>query len=341
MNARKTASAKTRGPLTRPLAAGDLDTVVAIDAALNGRARHAYHERRLAAAKRSPELHAQFAVEEGGRLTGYVLGKVLEGEFGRTEPAIRLEVIAVSPHAQGHGDGMALGEALEADARRRGIRELRTGASWRDHRMLQFLDHAGWSFGANQVIDCRVADAGLGAAEQAVVVEERERPADQNDYGAAAANDFETVARDLADVHSLSEKDLDAVVRIDRRLTGRDRGAYMKHRLEEALADSGIRVSLIARIEDSIAGYLMASADYGDFGRTEPVAIIDTIGVDPGFAHRGVGHALLSQLFINLDALRIERVETVLARDNLDLLEFFYHAGFGPSERLAFVKHLA
>ena len=341
MNARKTASAKTRGPLTRPLAAGDLDAVVAIDSALNGRARRTYHERRLAAAKRAPELHAQFAVEEGGRFTGYVLGKVLEGEFGRTAPAIRLEVIAVSPDAQGHGDGLALCGALENEARRRGIRELRTGASWHDHRMLQFLDHAGWSLASNHVIDCRLADARLGsAAEEPVVLEERERPADQNDYGAAAANDFEALARDLADVRSLSARDLDAVVRIDRRLTGHDRGAYMKHKLEEALADSGIRVSLIARIEDSIAGYLMASADYGDFGRTEPVAIIDTIGVDPGFAHRGVGHALLSQLLANLGALRIERVETVLAKENLDLLEFFYHAGFGPSERLAFVKHL-
>lgn len=342
MNARKTASAKTRGPTTRALAAGDLDAVVAIDTALTGRARRAYHERRLAAAKRAPELHAQFAVEEGGRMTGYLLSKVLEGEFGRSSPALRLEVIAVSPDAQHHGDGLALCEALENEARRRGIREMRTGASWHDHRMLQFLDHAGWSLASNHVIDCRVVDAQLGSsAEVPAMVETRERPADQNDYGAAAANDYEALARDLADVRSLSAKDLDAVVRIDRRLTGHDRGAYMKHKLEEALADSGIRVSLVARIEDSVAGYLMASADYGDFGRTEPVAIIDTIGVDPGFAHRGVGHALLSQLLVNLGALRIERVETVLAKDNLDLLEFFYHAGFGPSDRLAFVKYLA
>jgi len=244
--------------------------------------------------------------------------------------------------SQGHGDGVALCEALEAEARRRGIRELRTGASWRDSRRLRFLDHAGWSLASNHVIDCLVADAKLGSsAEDAVVVEAGERPADQNDYGMSAANDFEALARDVADVRSLSARDLEAVVRIDRRLTGHDRSAYMKHKLEEALADSGIRVSLVARIEDSIAGYLMASADYGDFGRTEPVAIIDTVGVDPGFAHRGVGHALLSQLFINLGALRIERVETVLAKENLELLEFFYHAGFGPSERLAFVKRLA
>jgi len=342
MNARKTASAKTRGPTTRPLAATDLDAVVAVDATLNGRTRRGYYERRLAAAKREPKLHAQFAVEEGGRFTGYVLGKVLEGEFGRAEPALRLEVIGVAPEAQGHGDGLALCEALEANARGHGIRELRTGASWHDHRMLLFLDHADWSLASNHVIDCRVSDAKLGSSdEDPVVVEAHDRPSDQNDYSMPAANDFETLARDLADVRSLSGKDLEAVTRIDRRLTGRDRATYMKHKLDEALADSGIRISLVARIEDSIAGYLMASADYGDFGRTEPVAIIDTIGVDPGFVRRGVGRALLSQLFVNLGALRIERVETVLAKENLDLLEFFYRAGFGPSERLAFVKHLA
>lgn len=342
MNARKTASAKTQGPTTRPLTAADLDAVVAVDAALNGRTRRGYYERRLAAAKREPKLHAQFAVEEGGRFTGYVLGKVLEGEFGRAEPALRLEVIGVAPEAQGHGDGLALCEALEAHARGHGIRELRTGASWHDHRMLLFLDHASWSLASNHVIDCRVSDANLGSSdEDPVLVEAHERPSDQNDYSMPAANDFEALARDLADVRSLSERDLEAVTRIDRRLTGRDRGAYMKHKLDEALADSGIRVSLVARIEDSVAGYLMASADYGDFGRTEPVAIIDTIGVDPGFARRGIGRALLSQLFVNLSALHIERVETVLAKENLDLLEFFYRAGFGPSERLAFVKRLA
>ena len=62
-----------------------------------------------------------------------------------------------------------------------------------------------------------------------------------------------------------------------------------------------------------LVGYLMAQVDLGDFGRLEPVAIVDTIGVDPAYAHRGIGHALMSQLFVNLGALRIERAETVVA----------------------------
>jgi ribosomal protein S18 acetylase RimI-like enzyme len=102
--------------------------------------------------------------------------------------------------------------------------------------------------------------------------------------------------------------------------------------------DSAVRISLTARRDDTVVGYLMARTDLGDFGRTEPVAVIDTIGVDPDYTHRGVGHALLSQLFVNLGALRVERVETIIAPSDLPLLGFLYECGFAPSQRLAFVR---
>jgi len=325
----------------RPLAAGDLDAVVAIDAAISGRTRRGYFERRLAAALRQPKLHAQYAADDRGALAGYVLGRVLEGEFGRIEPAMRLEVVGVKPEARGRGIGLALEQAIEDDSRRRGLKEMRTGASWRDHQMLRFLDAAGYRMGSNHVVDCKIGEAKLGTSdEEPVVIEEIDRPGDRNDYGAAAPNHFEHLARDVADVHSLTEADLDAVIRIDRRLTGHDRSAYMRHKFEEALNESALRISLVAHKDGTTAGYLMANADYGDFGRAEPAAIIDTIGVDPGFSHAGIGRALLSQLFINLSALRVERIESVVAKEHFDLLGFFYHAGFGPSQRLAFVKRL-
>ena len=79
----------------RALAREDLDAVVAIDAAIEGRPRRTYFERRLAAAVRSPKLHAQFAATDTAGLAGYILARVLEGEFGRTEPGLRLEIVGV------------------------------------------------------------------------------------------------------------------------------------------------------------------------------------------------------------------------------------------------------
>jgi predicted N-acetyltransferase YhbS len=307
---RKSSALQVRG-----LAPGDMDAVVALDAPLAGRTRRAYFERRLAIALRQPELHLQFAAVSGKELLGHALARVLEGEFGRTQPALRLEVISVAPKAQRRGIGRALHAALEEEARKRSIGELRTVAAWRDHDLLRFLGGMGYALAPSQVLECAV-------------------------HGSALATSPEP-ARDTVDVRTLSAKDLEDVVRVDRHITGRERGEYVKHALDEALRESGVRISLAARLDGVVCGYIMARADLGDYGRTEPVAVLDTIGVSPEYAQRGVGRALLEQLFLNLDALRIERVETQVEARALELLGFFYGAGFAPAQRLAFVKALA
>lgn len=325
----------------RRLAAADLDAVVALDARLSGRTRRAYFERRLAAALRQPALHLQFAAEENGAFCGHALARVLEGEFGRSQPGLRLEVISVAPAAQSHGVGRALHGALEAGARKRSIAEVHTTAAWREHAMLRFLDGIGYALAPNRVIDCTLRDNPLLARAESAGAPGRDTPGDANDWSAPARNDFQQLARDTADVRLLSARDFEEVVRIDRNITGRDRRAYVQHALDEALRESGVRISLAARVEGIMAGFVMARADLGDFGRTEPVAVIDTLGVAPEYSHHGVGHALLQQLFLNLGALRIERVETVVDRDAFPLLGFFYGMGFAPAQRLAFVKRVA
>lgn len=320
----------------RALAREDLDAVVAADASLTGRTRRAYFERRLCSALRQPELHLQLAAVDGGALQGYVLARVLEGEFGRSRPALRLEVISAVPGAQGRGVGRALHGALEAAAAKRGVAEFRTSAGWRDHGMLRFLDAMGWALAPAQVLECDLRASPLGMREMPAAVPER--PGDPNDWSAPSANDYEELARDRAEVGLLAAGDLEALVRIDRGIVGRERRDYMRHALDEALRDSGVRVSLAARRDGHVVGYAMARADLGDFGRTEPVAVLDTIGVDPAYAHHGIGRALLSQLFLNLAALGIERVETAVASGAVDLLGFFSAAGFAPGQRLAFVK---
>jgi GNAT superfamily N-acetyltransferase len=299
----KPAAAAVRG-----LTTADLAAVTQLDSALSGRSRSAYFSRRLAAAQREPALHVQFAAVDDGVLRGFLLARVLEGEFGRREPALRLEAIGVAPGAQGRGLGARLARALEDEARGRGVKELRTAASWRQHAMLAFLDRAGWSLGTAQLFDC------------------------------APRSDFEPLARDAVDVGVLLESDLEGMLRIDRRLTGMDRGGFLRRALADAMRDSAVRVSLAARADGGLAGFLMARVDLGDFGRPAPVAVIDTIGVDPLRERQGIGRALLSQLFANLGALGIERVETLVYPGDFALQRFFQDAGLRPSERLAFAK---
>ena len=138
----------------RHLRASDLDGVVDIDSALVGRSRRGYFERRLALALHNPSAHMQFRAEHDDRLVGYLLARVLTGEFGVERTVVLLEALGVEPAHKGHGAGRHLLEALEEEMRKRGITELRSQARWTNHELLRFFDAAGFQLAPRQVVEC-------------------------------------------------------------------------------------------------------------------------------------------------------------------------------------------
>lgn len=148
-----------------------------------------------------------------------------------------------------------------------------------------------------------------------------------NDLPPGAAPDPGVVVR------RLGADDLERVIAIDAKITGRRREEFFRLKIRQALADTGIEVSLAAEIDGLCAGFLLARVYYGEFGTLEKVAVLDTIGVHPDFKGRGVGAALLDQLRTNLLGLGIVRLQTEIGWDNLDLIAFFHHEGFRPAPR--------
>ncbi|HEY0884225.1 MAG TPA: GNAT family N-acetyltransferase [Ramlibacter sp.] len=323
--------------------AEDMEAVVALDATIVGHPRRLYFQRRLKAALDQTHKHVQFSAERDGRFVGFIKARKQLGEFGRAEPALLLEAVAVAPGEQGRGIGSALLGKLEAEARRLGAPEIRTTAAWRDHAIMRFFDATDFELSRTMVLDCAMQGNRIAAHDGDKTLAPEHvtgfSPGEVN-YGTAPANDFEALARSQVDVRALDPSDLEDIIRIDGRVTGRRRDAYIREVLEEAMSDASVRLSLVARVDGIAAGFITARADFGDAGRVEPVAVLDTIGVDPDYVHRGVGHALLSQLFANVKALGVDRVETVVARENFDLLGFFYDVSFEQSQRLAFDKRL-
>jgi len=135
-------------------------------------------------------------------------------------------------------------------------------------------------------------------------------------------------------VRNLRPSDLDAVVDLDARNVGRRRDEYFRVKLQQNLAETGIKVSLAAEVDGVFAGFLLARVYYGEFGRTEAVAVLDTIGVHPDFRGGGVGAALLHQLRTNLVGLGVPYLQTEVTWDDQPLLGFFHHEGFRPAPRL-------
>lgn len=160
------------------------------------------------------------------------------------------------------------------------------------------------------------------------------------DFSNASQDDFESLARDRVPVRSMRADDLDAITAIDRRLTGRDRRDYLAAKLDEALHHSDVRVSLVAELDGLVVGFVMVRVDLGAYGEVAPAGVIDTIGIDPGFAGKGVGRALLSQLAANLSGLRVERLRSVIRWNDTAMIGFLAAMGFAPAPRLALARRL-
>ena len=182
--------------------------------------------------------------------------------------------------------------------------------------------------------------AKLMANEAVAISPQRVGEASEISYGAPPAPDFGPLARDRILVRSMAAGDLAALVEIDARITGRERLHYFERKLADALADSDIRVSLVAELDAVPVGFIMARVDFGEFGRVETTAVLDTIGVDPDYQNMSVGRALLSQFLMNLGTLRIENLRTEVDWKNRDLLAYLDGCGFRPSQQLCFDRPL-
>lgn len=132
----------------RTVRAGDLSTLVELDAHIFGEPRHAYFERRLAALDRGDPVSQNICLiaEDGGTgtIVGFVMGTLTSGEFGFTEVTALVDSIAVQPGWRRHGIGRQLTSAFIAESVRRGAREVYTLVNWNSWDMLKFFNALGF-----------------------------------------------------------------------------------------------------------------------------------------------------------------------------------------------------
>lgn len=141
-------------------------------------------------------------------------------------------------------------------------------------------------------------------------------------------------------VRTLNEKDLEPIVGIDAAAMGRRRHEYYRDKVTSALRDSRMRMSLVAELDGVVVGFLMAQLHYGEFGRPEPTAVLDSIGVHPEWRDHHVGKALMRQFAMNAKALGVEVVRTEVSWDDFALLAFLRREGFAPGHRLVLERAL-
>ncbi len=315
----------------QPLRAEDLDAVIALDTAIGGLSRRGFFERRLSAALEQPRDYVYVGLHLNGQLAGFAMARLVEGAFGKPGARAVLDAITVARAHQSHGAGHKLLNAVRDILTHKGVSELESQVDWADRALLGFLGDTGFTLAPRIVLSRKTDHLAVTNGDDPEAEDEEL----ETDFSSPEGDEAGALSTDRIPVRSMTETDLDAIIRIDRKLSGDDRTAYFERLRREAFHASGVRVSLVAEIDGFVVGFVMARVDYGEFGHTIPEAVLDAVGVNPDFQGQGVGTALVSQLTSNLTILQVEHLGTEVAWNDVSNIAFFATSSFRPSQRIA------
>lgn len=307
----------------------DLDAVIAIDKANSGTSRRGYFAKRIEAVTERPKEFVYVGLHIDGKLAGFALAKLIEGEFGKPGASASFDAIGVSPEFQGKGAGQQLLSGVEDILRNKSVSSVTSQVDWSNQTMIGFLAKAGYALDTRTVL-VRSTEV-IGTND--VVMGEDDEPLEV-DFSSPDSDDPDALSNDKVLVRSMKESDLKSLVSIDRKIFGTERAAYFERKQYEMLNASGIRVSLVAEMDDYPVGFIMARLDYGEFGHAGQEAVMDTLGVDPGYQGHGVGQALMTQLMANLSVLQVETVRTEVEWDDTDIIAYLGRVNFTPAQQI-------
>ncbi len=133
-------------------------------------------------------------------------------------------------------------------------------------------------------------------------------------------------------IRLMKAEDFDAIVRIDEKVLKTRRPEYYKMKFEKLVQSKDyVPTSLVAEAEGTVVGFVMGELYIGEYGISEDRATLDTIGVDPDFQRKGIGHILIREFMDHLKRLGIQKVNTLVDWYDGNLMKFFGANRFSPS----------
>lgn len=136
-------------------------------------------------------------------------------------------------------------------------------------------------------------------------------------------------------VRPLSGGDVDRVVAIDRIHSGQSRRHFFEKRFVAAATRPDEFVHLGATAGGALQGFAVARILRGEFGQRDAIAMLDALGVDPASGDRGLGQALIEELFDVVRRRNVRTIQSQVSWASRDLMRFFQAAGFELAPRIA------
>ena len=143
-------------------------------------------------------------------------------------------------------------------------------------------------------------------------------------------------------VRLMRADDFDAVVAIDEKALPAPRPEYYRLKFEKLFSSNDyLPTSLVATAANgTVVGFVMGELYMGEYGIFQEEARLDTIGVDPGYRHRGIGEQLINEFMDHLKQIGVQRVNTLVAWNDSELLRFFSANQFTPSTTINLERRL-
>jgi len=136
----------------------------------------------------------------------------------------------------------------------------------------------------------------------------------------------------------LDADDLEAVIAIDKALSGTSRRGFFEKRLAAALDEPGDFIYVGLREGKRLVGYALARLVEGEFGKPGARAMLDAIGVDANHQSEMAGHQLLNAVEEVLHSKGVGELASQVEWDNQNLLRFFANAGFVMAPRIVLTR---
>ncbi len=140
--------------------------------------------------------------------------------------------------------------------------------------------------------------------------------------------------------------DIDAVIALDARVTGLSKPAYWRGLYDEQFAVQHPQRFFLVAIDAAdgdgdggISGFIIGEARAWEFG-SPPCGWVFAISVDPDARLSGIGSALLEAISARFRSAGVDKLRTMLSRDNHLLMSFFRSHGMMAGPYIELEKNL-
>lgn len=131
-------------------------------------------------------------------------------------------------------------------------------------------------------------------------------------------------------IRPLVWRDLDAIVEIDQKVTGKQRDVFWQNKITSYSGlDPG--ACLVAELNGVVVGFMFGERKYFEYGAPQS-GWIEIIGIRPDLQHKGIGRLLAEALLGHFRRSHIGAVQTMVNPEDKNIMAFFEAMGFerGP-----------